>query len=187
MSEWQVLPLEGKHYGTLIEIGGVGHIKVWVHESRVPSARQLEDWGMTLEEARAEGMMCDDHFESQSDYDLSCRIAALPQLERERDDLSAEVERLRDVQGAFVRDNNDKTNTVRDLLAEVERLRKLWADPRLALTYDDLTMAEWIMDRLGPDTQGGPWSESRVLAATDRIRAAIDHLFDEDEKKVRDA
>lgn len=38
------------------------------------------------------------------------------------DDHAAEVERLRAVQKAFVRDNRDKTNAVRELEAKVERL-----------------------------------------------------------------
>jgi hypothetical protein len=75
--EAHIKPLHGKYYGTEIvyQLPGedVGSLQVWDRGDGTPSQRQLEDWGMTLQEARDDDMMCDSHYETT----LSYRIAEI--------------------------------------------------------------------------------------------------------------
>ena len=66
-----ILPLNGKYYGTVIQYGGDRTIEVWDMENYIPSDRQLEYWEMTLEEAKADNMMCDSHYETQESYRIA--------------------------------------------------------------------------------------------------------------------
>jgi len=70
----KIQPLKGKYYGTTIELDGGELIEVWIMGDWTPSARQLEYWGMTLQEAQDDGMMCDSHYESADCYKLVERI-----------------------------------------------------------------------------------------------------------------
>ena len=65
--------LKGKYYGTLIGIDTGGGITVWITEGN-PSQRQLNEWDMTLEEAKADGMLCDAHYETDASYQIACKI-----------------------------------------------------------------------------------------------------------------
>lgn len=67
----QMIDLSGKYYGTLITYRsdyGEHCVKIWINDGDAPSARQLADWGMTLDEARADGMMSDSHYEAELTY-----------------------------------------------------------------------------------------------------------------------
>ena len=80
----EILPLHGKYYGTkvcVVELGyhdgydGDGlYIKIWAG-GRIPSERQLADWGCTEAQASDDDMMCDSHYETQMSYDIAKRIA----------------------------------------------------------------------------------------------------------------
>lgn len=86
---WQraeVLPIGGKYYGTGVAIGHAT-IRVWDHlYHETPSRRQLDDYGhegkewddLTPEEKF--DITFDSHYETQADYDLALKIAALPDL-----------------------------------------------------------------------------------------------------------
>lgn len=67
-------PFTRKYYGTIISTPH-GEIAVWL-DGDDPSAAQLADWGMTLEEAVANDMICDTHYQSQRDYDVAHAILA---------------------------------------------------------------------------------------------------------------
>jgi len=76
--EAEILPLDGKYYGTVIKykntFGEERTIKVWNMGDYTPSQRQLEKWGYTLDEAKEDGMMCDDHFESAECHKIASVI-----------------------------------------------------------------------------------------------------------------
>lgn len=73
----KLLKLEGKYYGSVIELLDESKIIVWVNDNNwsTPSPRQIEMWGMTLEEAKENDMMCDSHFESARGYKITSAIA----------------------------------------------------------------------------------------------------------------
>lgn len=97
---WQgsgVLPLGGKYYGTVVNVGHTS-VKVWDHLFHdTPSRRQLDDYGhegkewddLTPEEKF--DLTVDSHYETQADYDLALKIAALPDLISALDDLIDEA------------------------------------------------------------------------------------------------
>lgn len=97
---WQgakVLPLGGKYYGTGVDVGHTA-IRVWDHSYYgTPSRRQLDDYGHEGKEwddlAPQEklDLTCDSHYETQADYDLALKIAALPDLISALDDLIDEA------------------------------------------------------------------------------------------------
>lgn len=66
-----IIPLHGKYYGTTVTYDsgyGAHSVDIWIGDFSEPSKRQLEDWGMTLEEAKADGMMDDGHYETVTTY-----------------------------------------------------------------------------------------------------------------------
>ncbi len=71
---WKVLPLKGKHYGTIIDCGNDEEIRIWGMGEILtvnPSKRQLEDYGNPVrgtEEWRE--IFCDTHYESVEDLDF---------------------------------------------------------------------------------------------------------------------
>ena len=72
-----IRPLEGKYYGTIVELDDSKTITVWVMDNynwATPSPRQLEQWSVSLEEAKADDMMSDSHFESARGYNIACAI-----------------------------------------------------------------------------------------------------------------
>jgi hypothetical protein len=67
-----IAPLMGKYYGTKIQFdNGGGKLTVWYMGNWEPSKRQLEHWGMTLEEARDDLMLSDSHFESEQGFAIA--------------------------------------------------------------------------------------------------------------------
>jgi len=68
-----IQPLEGKYYGTIVELHDGARIEIWIMDGHgiTPSKRQLEKWDMTLEEAKDDDMMCDSHFESARGYGIA--------------------------------------------------------------------------------------------------------------------
>lgn len=64
----------GKYYGTEVTFdlgdGDVVEFTVWKSDDPVPSKRQLEAWGMTYEEAKADIMISDSHFESETAFNI---------------------------------------------------------------------------------------------------------------------
>lgn len=101
---WQgsgVLPLGGKYYGTVVNVGHTS-IRVWDHLfHETPSRRQLDDYGHEgrewddLDQEEKWDITCDSHYETQADYDLALKIAALPQLISALDDLISEATFIR--------------------------------------------------------------------------------------------
>ena len=72
----ELLPLKGKHYGSVIEVEHEGHsttIEVWCNADFIPSDRELEDCHCSLEEWYEE-YAADGHFESQWQLDLCRKI-----------------------------------------------------------------------------------------------------------------
>jgi len=88
-------PLEGKYYGTEIELhfeDGEGKevIKFWNSGDYTPSIREIESWGYTPEQwddneivddgdgtmvqIRKLGLICDSHFESKLTYERAIKI-----------------------------------------------------------------------------------------------------------------
>jgi hypothetical protein len=64
-------PLKGKYYGTIVLFKSgceMYETKLWYPDGSDPSDRQLEDWGMTLEEAKADLMTSDNHYETKLTY-----------------------------------------------------------------------------------------------------------------------
>jgi len=128
---WQgaeVLPLVGKYYGTGVDIGHAT-IRVWDHfYYGAPSRRQLDDYGHEGKEwddltpKERSDITCDSHYETQADYDLALKIAALPDLIRALDDLIGEA-------NSFYRYSHGKiVESVRVYLEEsIERARKAMA------------------------------------------------------------
>ena len=80
--EAKVLPLSGKHYGTIIELtdegGRTSRIKLWIDDPDYkPSSRELKACGYkTVEEAHNDGYPCDCHYESERQLWLANCIAA---------------------------------------------------------------------------------------------------------------
>ncbi len=69
--------LGGKYYGTFVIFDSgmdVHHIKIWINDGDAPSARQLVDWNMTIDEARADGMMSDSHYETELTYQAAVNM-----------------------------------------------------------------------------------------------------------------
>lgn len=73
-------PLEGKHYGTIINVrdeqGYDYEITVWTNDlDHRMSQRELDDYGYkSNKEAREDGMPCDCHYESERDFLLAQEI-----------------------------------------------------------------------------------------------------------------
>jgi len=64
---------KSKYYGTIVEIKYDGvevSFFVWKSDDPNPSKRQLEQWGMTLEQAKVESMISDSHFESETAFNI---------------------------------------------------------------------------------------------------------------------
>lgn len=71
----KLLPLEGKYYGTQVAYGTEGHqIEIWDRGDGQPSYRQLEQWSMTLKEAKESDLMCDSHYETRLSEEIACVI-----------------------------------------------------------------------------------------------------------------
>lgn len=71
--------LKGKYYGTVIRYqvspeDTEKSIEVWDMGDYTPSRRQLEYWGLSLDEAKEDGIMCDSHYETLRSYDIACVI-----------------------------------------------------------------------------------------------------------------
>jgi hypothetical protein len=71
--------LDGKYYGTVVlfgdEPGSIdGNIKVWHQYDFIPSFRQLESWGLTMESYQDADMTSDGHFESRASYMIAKAI-----------------------------------------------------------------------------------------------------------------
>jgi hypothetical protein len=67
---WTIPPLEGKYYGTHIDLPDGARISVWGSRAGVISPR--EEW--------CEDIMCDSHYEDARDYANARLIAAAPEL-----------------------------------------------------------------------------------------------------------
>lgn len=70
----ELLPLKGKYYGTKVALSWGGHtteVEIWV-VGDVPSARQLEAWGVSAEDAQE--FLCDNHFETVESYEIASRL-----------------------------------------------------------------------------------------------------------------
>jgi hypothetical protein len=73
----ELAPLGGKYYGSDVIINSDdirSEIRFWKTYGYPPSKRQLEYWGMSLEEATADLMMCDSHYESEYTYQLCMEL-----------------------------------------------------------------------------------------------------------------
>jgi hypothetical protein len=73
----KILPLEGKYYGTNINIEtpeGETKIQIWFMGSWEPSKRQLEYDSVPLMGWREELFYCDSHYETKDCYDLAKTI-----------------------------------------------------------------------------------------------------------------
>ena len=73
-------PLQGKYYGTFIEIdfkdgGDVELIKLWDNTIPEPSVREIEESGETAEEYLKS--MYNDHYESKLTYERACKLVDL--------------------------------------------------------------------------------------------------------------
>jgi len=77
----KVLPLQGKYYGTIVELtdesGRKSELKIWIKDPDCDlSDRELKDSGYkTREEASEDGYPCDCHYESKRGFWLASRIA----------------------------------------------------------------------------------------------------------------
>ena len=64
----KLLPLEGKYYGTRVEIttdeGCTSWVMIWHNDSSGPSSRELEGWDV---EEYGEYEICDSHYETATD------------------------------------------------------------------------------------------------------------------------
>ena len=91
---------------------------------------------------------------------------AYEDLKREYDHKCERVDELRAVRRAFVRDNRDKTN----------RVRALEADPRMALTVEDLEdLVVHVLSQSDPDY----WEKEYEIAT--RVGEALDAKEDDSE------
>jgi len=90
---WRVLPLKGKHYGTLVELSNGTTITVWgtggdgfhtlscdPEDGAYPSERELAGWEGTPGDADWRDRFCDTHWESAGDLANARLIAAAPDL-----------------------------------------------------------------------------------------------------------
>lgn len=88
---WRVLPLEGKHYGTIVELSTGGEITVWgthddlgpsrdPNDPAYPSERELEHWPSVPGSEDWNEHFCDGHWESIADLANARLIAAAPDL-----------------------------------------------------------------------------------------------------------
>ena len=88
-----IKPLDGKHYGTIVEVEGKWEINVWIAKGK-PSKRQLEEWGISEQEwdtnvwnegkkpeeneyftlETPQQMICDSHWESEVSYKTASAI-----------------------------------------------------------------------------------------------------------------
>jgi hypothetical protein len=81
MKAW-ILPLEGKYYGTQIQLENESILEVWLMDGWKPSKRQLEKWDMTYEEAQEDDQMCDSHYETEFGFSVAEAIVdALQKVE----------------------------------------------------------------------------------------------------------
>lgn len=69
-----------KYYGTVVDIahddGSTDQVTIWVMGDRRPSVRQLGVWGYeTPEEARADDMLSDSHYETGISLELARLLA----------------------------------------------------------------------------------------------------------------
>jgi len=74
----KLLPLDGKYYGTDIELDDGKIINIWVMDDNnwnTPSSRQLKYWGCTLEDAIQDGLMIDSHFECDRSLAIAIKLA----------------------------------------------------------------------------------------------------------------
>lgn len=69
-TDWKVLPLDGKYYGTRVSLGGDATVEVWSSRSWKPSPREEQD----------PDMRDSSHFENKADYADALLIAAAPDL-----------------------------------------------------------------------------------------------------------
>jgi hypothetical protein len=73
----KILPLDGKYYGTDIELSDGKIINIWVTDDKdwnTPSHRQLEYWDCTLEDAIGDGLMSDSHFECDRCLSIAVKL-----------------------------------------------------------------------------------------------------------------
>jgi len=73
MLKAKLLPLEGKYYGSIIEVDtptGKTEIKVWHSADFIPSQRELDKQKMAIEEYRENSELSDSHFESHFTHKL---------------------------------------------------------------------------------------------------------------------
>jgi len=82
---WEVGPLDGKYYGTIVYLGDRTGVRVWDHGmSFEPSVRQLAEYGITdwraaTREERYD-VTCDTHYETAQDLADAHLVAAAPTL-----------------------------------------------------------------------------------------------------------
>ena len=97
---------------------------------------------------------------------------ATPQTREYIEALEAQVERQADIRKALVRDDRDKTNTIRELQAEVERLKKRIPNP------DDLraaaTACELVADDLHSASRGRSENVAIWRERANRLRATLE-------------
>jgi hypothetical protein len=72
--EAKILPLDGKYYGTCVELttddGTSSWIQIWHTDSSKPSEREIADW-------EGEYEICDSHYESQTAYEVAQKIVEM--------------------------------------------------------------------------------------------------------------
>lgn len=91
----ELLPLNGKYYGTKIKVffddGGTTTLELWYTDGE-PSTREIESWGHTQKEWDENALVdnwgcgkerikemdyrCDSHYESKTTYDLAQLIVS---------------------------------------------------------------------------------------------------------------
>lgn len=67
---WRLKPLEGKYYGTKVEMSDGNTVSVW----------GSREWKVSPREEYYEDIMCDGHYEDIGDYANACLIAAAPEM-----------------------------------------------------------------------------------------------------------
>lgn len=73
----KILDLHGKYYGTEIEYEINNKkciIEIWNHASCIPSQRQIKYWHCSLQEAKDNDFLCDDHYETAEDFYVAQKI-----------------------------------------------------------------------------------------------------------------
>lgn len=119
---WEVLPLEGKYYGTEVAVGDDCIIKLWGDSrNHDPSPREVATWDPG---SKREDVICDSHYETVADLATAEHIATFnPQTVLA---LLADYERMKEalvsvslIYGHSQGDDKDMYKVVRECLASL--------------------------------------------------------------------